>query len=81
MTGEQFETVVRNALRLRDDQRRARLLDKSNYDAADAAFIRTVLEAAGFEVPEPVVKAVAKGRVARRKNTAAAFGDDDKKAG
>ena len=79
MTGPEFETVLRRALRLRDDQRRARLLDKANYDMADSAFVAEVLAAAGFEVPAAAVKTVAKGKVAQRKNRAAAFGDDDKK--
>lgn len=73
MTGGQFEDIVRNALRLRDDQRRARLLDQSNYDAADARFVSTVLEAAGFAVPEPPPAVVKARRTRAKKNEDAAF--------
>jgi len=75
VTGENFEAILREALRRRDDQRRARLLDMGNYAAADALFVKTVLEAAGFTTPEAVEKVMATGKVARRKNRAAAFGD------
>lgn len=79
MTREGFEGLVREALRERDRQRRARLMDASSYTAADAAFIAKVAEAAGYKTPpeakETAAKTTRRRRQAAAANEAAAFGD------
>ncbi|HEX6520952.1 MAG TPA: hypothetical protein VF070_13215 [Streptosporangiaceae bacterium] len=72
---EALEQVIRRELRARDAARRARLFDQTAYEAADAAFVVKVMEAAGFPAPEAAGKAVRRGRRAAAKNEAAAFGD------
>jgi hypothetical protein len=74
MTPAEFATVVRRELKARDAARKTRLFDQATWDAADSAFIKAITAAIGLEAPEPVEKTVAKGRQARAKNEAAAFG-------
>ncbi len=80
MTPAEFATVVRRELKVRDAARKSRLFDQAVWDAADAAFIKAITAAIGLEVPEPVEKTVVRARRTAKKNTAAAFGDDDGKA-
>jgi hypothetical protein len=73
--GEAFEQTVRTALAERDRQRRARIMDPANYQAADSAFVAAVMTAAGYEVPDHAAKTVRRGRRAAAENQAAAFGE------
>ena len=70
---EAFEALVREELAKRDRQRRARIMDPLNYEAADAAFIAAVLAGAGFKIPEHAEKTIRRGRRAAAVNEAAAF--------
>ena len=73
MNSTDFETLVRGALAERDRQRRARLMDPVNYQAADSAFV--VMKAAGYDPPEHAAKAVRRGKRAAAENLAATFPD------
>jgi hypothetical protein len=77
MTPEAFEQLVRDALAERDRQRRARLMDPMNYEAADSAFVAKVMQAAGYAEPEDTQQAKTRARRAARQNSTAAFGDSD----
>lgn len=73
MTGAEFETAVRRALRTRDAQKRGRLFDLQHYDMVDAEFIRVISEAAGIPVADEIPKTIRRGRRAAAANQAAAL--------
>jgi hypothetical protein len=53
MSPEQFEAVVRRALRERDSRRRARLGDPNVYALADQEAVTAIMGAAGYGEPDP----------------------------
>lgn len=71
-----FEALLRAELVKRDNARRGRPLDPVTYEAADNAFVSTVMQAAGFAEPEETEKVAARTSRRRRANEDRAFGGD-----
>lgn len=75
ITSAEFEATLTRELSQRDSRRRARLGDGVALGAADREFIRAVMRAAGYDVPEEDRADRRAARVAKI-SEAAAFGDD-----
>ena len=75
MTPEELEALIRAELVKRDTARRARIGDPAAYEAADAACVSAIMEAAGYAPTEQAERQVRKGRRAARANEDKALGE------